>query len=314
MDLERDSRDFEAQAETEMASQNNLTHFFNEVEIIKEDMEKVKKLLSELQKANSESMSITKAHAMKALRDRMDRDVDEVLKKAKAIKGRLEDLDQANLASRRIYGCEQGSSTDRTRMSITNSLRKTLRDLMGEFRALREKMMSEYKETIERRYYTVTGNLADEDVIDHMIDTGESETFLLKAIQEQGKGHIIDTIKEIQERHETVKEIEKNLMELHQIFLDMAVLVEAQGEQLNNIEAAVHGASSFVKRGTEELHTAKKLQRNTRKCKCIALLILLVIILVVLVPILVKILPSLSNRNNSSNSTPSTATSPPTSR
>jgi hypothetical protein len=59
------------------------------------------------------------------------------------------------------------------------------------------------------------------------------------AIHEQGRGQILETIREIQERHDTVKEIEKNLLELHQIFLDMAVLVEAQGEQLNDIESQV---------------------------------------------------------------------------
>jgi syntaxin 1B/2/3 len=33
---------------------------------------------------------------------------------------------------------------------------------------------------------------------------------------------------EIQERNRAVKDLEKSLLELHQIFLDMAVLVEAQ--------------------------------------------------------------------------------------
>jgi hypothetical protein len=37
-------------------------------------------------------------------------------------------------------------------MTITNNQRKKLKDLMGEFQALRERMMNEYKETIERRY------------------------------------------------------------------------------------------------------------------------------------------------------------------
>ena len=46
-----------------------------------------------------------------------------------------------------------------------------------------------------------------------------------------------DTLAEIHERHEAVKELEKSLLDLHQIFLDMAVLVEAQGEMLDNIGA-----------------------------------------------------------------------------
>lgn len=47
---------------------------------------------------------------------------------------------------------------------------------------------------------------------------------------------INDTLAEIQERHGAVKELEKSVLELNQLFLDMAVLVEAQGEMLDNIE------------------------------------------------------------------------------
>lgn len=46
-----------------------------------------------------------------------------------------------------------------------------------------------------------------------------------------------DTLAEIQERHDAVRDLERSLLDLHQIFLDMAVLVEAQGEQLDNIES-----------------------------------------------------------------------------
>lgn len=312
VDLKKDNMDLEAAYQTEMTgaslydNSGNLQQFFEEVREVKDEMERVRILLTELQSANEESKTVTRAQAMKELRQRMDKKVGEILKKAKLIKLKLEELDKANIANRRIPGCEQGTSTDRTRISITNGLRTTLRDQMQDFQDLRQNMMSEYRETIERRYFTVTGVQADEATIDHMIDTGESETFLQKAVQEQGRGQIIDAIKEIQERHDAVKDLEKNLVELHQIFMDMSVLVEAQGEQLNSIEAAVQGASSFVKRGTENLHTAKQIQRNTRKWYCIAIIILLIIILVVVVPILVKFIPSSSS--SSSTATPAAVT------
>ncbi|KAI5059412.1 hypothetical protein GOP47_0025731 [Adiantum capillus-veneris] len=317
VDLKKDSMDLEGGFQTEMTgagfdNAGNLNRFFEEVRELKDEMEKVSLLLSELQRANEESKTVTRAQAMKALRERMDKKVGEILKKVKFIKAKLEELDKANIANRRIPGCEQGTSTDRTRMSVTNGLRVTLKDLMQDFQQLRQTMMTEYRETIERRYFTVTGVQAEEATIDHMIDTGESETFLQKAVQEQGRGQIIDTIKEIQERHDAVKDLEKNLVELHQIFLDMSVLVESQGEQLNSIEAAVQHASSFVKTGTDNLQTAKKIQRSTRKWYCIAMIILLIVILVVVVPILVKVLPNSSDSNTSSTtpSTTPTATSP----
>ena len=50
---------------------------------------------------------------------------------------------------------------------------------------------------------------------------------------------VAETLAAIQERHTEVTQLEKQLMDLHQIFLDMGVLVESQGELLNNIEAQV---------------------------------------------------------------------------
>ena len=36
----------------------------------------------------------------------------------------------------------------------------------------------------------VTGRQPTEQEVDHMIETGESETIFQKAIQEQGRGHV----------------------------------------------------------------------------------------------------------------------------
>lgn len=101
----------------------------------------------------------------------------------------------------------------------------------------------------------------------------------------QGRGQILDTIAEIQERHDAVKDIERSLMELHQIFLDIAVLVQHQGGLIDDIEANVDRANSFVQRGTTQLQEARKKQKNTRKWTCFAIILLLIIILVIVLSI-----------------------------
>jgi syntaxin 1B/2/3 len=53
--------------------------------------------------------------------------------------------------------------------------------------------------------------------IDKLIETGDSEQIFQRAIQEQGRGRVLDTLQEIQERHDTVKEIETKLLELQQV-------------------------------------------------------------------------------------------------
>eukprot|EP00246_Nothoceros_aenigmaticus_P011584 TRINITY_DN3210_c0_g1_i1.p1 TRINITY_DN3210_c0_g1~~TRINITY_DN3210_c0_g1_i1.p1 ORF type:complete len:306 (-),score=63.15 TRINITY_DN3210_c0_g1_i1:776-1693(-) len=258
---------------------------YDEVDIIRKEMAQVKELLVKLQSANEESKTILKATGMKALRERMDKDIEAVSKTARSIKQRLENLEKKNLANRKNPGYEEGTGNDRLCTSIINAERKKLKDLLEGFQVLREKIMTDYKETVERRYFTITGERADDATIEHIIDTGESETFLQRAIQEQGRGHILETIKEIQERHDAVKDIEKSLLELHEIFLDMSVLVDAQGAILNNIEQNVIKTRDHVDSGTRQLAKAKKHQRSSRKCMCIGIILLLIIIAIIVIPL-----------------------------
>ena len=157
---------------------------------------------------------------------------------------------------------------------------------MAEFQDLRARLQSEYREVVEHRYFAVTGEQADEKTLDHLIETGESETIFQKAMMEQGRGQILDTVAEIQERHDAVKELERKLLELHQIFLDMSVLVEAQGEMLDNIENQVSKSVDYVHRGQVSLIQARKYQKSSRKWMCCSLICVLMIACAILLPVL----------------------------
>ena len=156
---------------------------------------------------------------------------------------------------------------------------------MLDFQALRQRMMSEYKETVERRYYTLTGEVPEEEVIERIISDGRGEELLGAAVAEHGKGAVLATVHEIQDRHDAAREVERSLLELHQVFLDMAVMVETQGEKLDDIESHVANASHYVQGGNKELGKAKEYQRSSRRCLCIGIIILLLLVLLVIVPI-----------------------------
>ncbi|KAK1611138.1 hypothetical protein QYE76_034811 [Lolium multiflorum] len=267
----------------------NLDKFFQDVEAVKEDIQGFEALYKRLQATNEETKTAHEARAVKALRSRMDGDVEKVLKRAKAVKTKLEALDRDNANSRKVPGCGPGSSTDRTRSSVVSGLGKKLKETMDEFQGLRTRMAAEYKETVARRYHMVTGEHAEDSTIESLISSGESESFMQKAIQDQGRGQVMDTISEIQERHDAVKDIERSLMDLHQVFLDMAALVEAQGAQINDIESHVAHASSFVRRGTVELEQAHEIQKDTRKWMCFAVLGGIALVVVLITPVLINL-------------------------
>ncbi|RDY02827.1 putative syntaxin-131, partial [Mucuna pruriens] len=251
-----------------------LESFLKKVQELDKHHAKLDKLLKKLQDAHEESKGVSKAPAMKDLRQKMEKDVDEVKKTAHFLKTKIEELDKENLANRQKPGCGKGSGVDRSRTATTISLKKKLKDKMTEFQTLREVIHVEYREVVERR------------TIDRLIETGDSEQIFQKAIQEQGRGQITDTLAEIQERHEAVRDVERKLLDLQQIFLDIAVLVDAQGDMLDNIESQVSGAVDHVQQGNNALLTAKQLQRNSRKWMCLAIMILLIIIMIIVVGII----------------------------
>ncbi|CAA7053321.1 unnamed protein product [Microthlaspi erraticum] len=280
-------KDLEAgpDSDLEMAhkTDENLSSFLEEAEKVKAEMALIGETLTRIEQYNEESKGVHKSESVKSLRNKISNEIVSGLRKAKSIKSKLEEMDKANREIKRL----SGTSVYRSRVAVTNGLRKKLKAVMMEFQVLRQKMMSEYKETVERRYFTVTGEHPDEEMIEKIItDNAGGEEFLTRAIQEHGRGKVLETVVEIQDRYDAAKEIEKSLLELHQVFLDMAVMVESQGEQMDEIDHNVMNASHYVKDGTNELNTAKKHQRSSRKWMCIGIIILLLIILLVVIPII----------------------------
>lgn len=114
----------------------NLDQFFSDVEAVKEDLRGFETLHKRLQSTNEETKTAHDARAIKALRSRMDGDVEQVLKRAKGVKAKLEALERDNANSRKAPGCGPGSSTDRTRTSVVAGLGKKLKDVMDDFQVI----------------------------------------------------------------------------------------------------------------------------------------------------------------------------------
>ncbi|KAM7529697.1 hypothetical protein LguiB_033107 [Lonicera macranthoides] len=241
-------------------AEDNLSHFFQEVEAIKSEMEDITNLLFDLQNLNEETKSTHSPKVLRGLRDRMDSDMVDVLRKAKIVKARLESLDKSNMANRKIsIEYREGSAVDRTRNSLTNGLRMKLRDIMNDFQSLREKIIIDHKENLKRRYYNQTGENPSYELIEKMA-FGKVEMFEGEKYQKKSEVNL-----ENKERHEAMMDIQRSLNKLHQVFLDMAILVETQGEEIDDIEQNVANAKKFMSGGTNSLFYAKQMKKKGKK-------------------------------------------------
>lgn len=271
--------DLEAGPDIEMGQldptdERNLSKFFEEVAAVKSDMEEINNLLVNLQDLNQETKSAPSPKILQGLRDQINSDSVTVLRKAKIIKTRLELLDKSNLDNRGLSAVyKEGSPVERTRISVTSGLRIKLKDMMNDFQCLRESIVAEHKEGLRKQYTNANGEEPSEEVIE-------------KIMQERVfDGKVGKEVVENRERHEAVNEIQKSLVELHQVFLDMAVMVETQGDQMNNIEQNVVNAGGYMKDGTKELDRAKRMRRR-RTWACWIGVVVLVFLFLCIIAIL----------------------------
>uniref|UniRef100_A0A6N2L7S7 t-SNARE coiled-coil homology domain-containing protein n=1 Tax=Salix viminalis TaxID=40686 RepID=A0A6N2L7S7_SALVM len=255
---------------SDSTDEQNLSKFFEEVKAIKIDMEEITNLLIDLQDLNEESRSTHSAKILKGIRDRINSDMVTILRKAKKIKSRLETLDQSNVANRRLSKAyKEGSPVDRSRVSVTNGLRAKLRGMMRDFQALRENILKDHKEGLKRRYYNATGEHPTEEMIEKMISRGEKDGVF------EGRAELaMENI----ERHEALKEIQRSLTELHRVFLDMAILVETQGDEINVIEENVASAANHISGGTDGLYYANQMKRRGSNWGCWVGILLLILL------------------------------------
>jgi len=64
-------------------------------------------------------------------------------------------------------------------------------------------------------------------------------------------------------RHKEVLKLEKSLQEVHQLFVDMAALVDQQGEVIDRIAFRISNAKADVAAAKVELTEAYKIKKRT---------------------------------------------------
>nr|1URQ_B Chain B, SYNTAXIN 1A [Rattus norvegicus] len=72
--------------------------------------------------------------------------------------------------------------------------------------------------------------------------------------------HSKQALSEIETRHSEIIKLENSIRELHDMFMDMAMLVESQGEMIDRIEYNVEHAVDYVERAVSDTKKAVKYQ------------------------------------------------------
>ena len=103
-----------------------------------------------------------------------------------------------------------------------------------------------------KKFKTAGGQTAETDLIDIEGGGGANRAQMMMQ-EEQNLEHLV-------ERERAVNQLEADIMDVNQIFKDLAAMVHDQGEMVDSIEANVETSSIRVNEGTEQLRQAERYQ------------------------------------------------------
>jgi len=177
-----------------------------------------------------------------------------------------------------------GSSPDSgMRRNMTDSLTQKFGDVLRNYQSAQTEYRDKVKTRMSQKVRIVKPD-ATQDEIEHAIESGEADQLYRSGTLESQNMHsqAKNALSYIQDRHREIVQIERSVSELHDLFLDMAILVESQGSILDIVENNVNSAILDTGAGVEEMSLANKHQKKGRKKMYIIIVIGVIIVIALL--------------------------------
>lgn len=223
-------------------------------------------------------------------KDETNQVMNEVKKVSHKVHGGLKRLKQE------IDSEEQGPNRNTADFRIKKAQYATLsrkfHDVMSEYNQVQEDYRDKCKERIQRQL-KYTGKRVTEDEVEDMLESDNPAIFTQDILIDTAQKR--KALGEIEARHQEILQLEENIRELHEMFYDMALLVEEQGEMINRIEHNVETAAVHVDQGKREIRTAVQFQRKNRRLKWIICCVVTSVVVVIIVAIAIIVLIVLAN-------------------
>jgi t-SNARE complex subunit (syntaxin) len=178
----------------------------------------------------------------------------------------------------------------RIRENLSNTLTRKFVDVMKEYQSAQTKYKTDIKKKVKRQVQIVKPDATSEE-IDAVLKSGggTGEVFKNAILKGEAADSIRNAYMNVAEKYQDVITLEASVAELHQMFLDFALLTEQQGELLDQIEHQVKGASDYIESGNQELSEAIELQKSIRRKQCCCIMIILLVIAIIVGVILASV-------------------------
>jgi len=224
-------------------SEEFMSSFFHNVTEVKVNLKKLDNNVKDLEERYAKQLGTVDTKEKKKVATEVNKVIDDTNSIANKVKKKLQEM--ANVKQEATD--EAGLAEARIRKSTHTSLVQRFVEIMEQYQASQAKYQKQYRENVERQIKIVKPEVTQQEVEETVQSGNADRIFASKLVDRRAAAESALTY--IKDRHDEIVKITKSLEELHNLFIDMNVLIQEQGEMINSI--------AFNVRSTKE-HTKKK--------------------------------------------------------
>ncbi|XP_055014234.1 syntaxin-3-like [Boleophthalmus pectinirostris] len=248
-----------------------MDDFFAQADDIRISIEKMEESITEIKKVYSTILSAPTSD--QKTQDDLEALTNEIKKAANNARNKLKTIEQ-QLASNTD---ERASADLRIRKSQHAILAKKFVEVMTKYNEAQMDFRDKSKGRIARQL-EITGKATTDEELEEMLEGGNAAVFTAGIMESKINQQALN---EIEARHKDIMRLESSIKELHDMFMDIAMLVENQGGMIERIESNMDQSVGFVERAVADTKKAAKFQQEARRkqmmiaCCCVILALIL---------------------------------------
>ncbi|XP_068577783.1 syntaxin-11a [Cebidichthys violaceus] len=236
-----------------------MDNIYKEAQAMRKEMQLLKLDVKRLGKQNTRFLtSVRRISSIKRDSNALGRDIKA---RGEGIYARLEKLRKLSKELEEEHG--PASAIARMVRSQCVSLTSAFHDAISDYNEA-EMVQRENCKTRIQRQAEIMGKEVSREQIDEMIETGKWNVFSDNLLLEGRTAR--SALSEMETRHKELLELEGRIRDIHELFSQMAQLVEEQGCMLDNIEANVGATQDYVVKATIQIKKAVIYKKNN-PCK-----------------------------------------------
>ncbi|KAM9822765.1 syntaxin-2 isoform X3 [Syngnathus typhle] len=235
--------------------------FFRRVEEVRGLTDRIFDQVEDVKKMHS--MILSAPHPDDKTKDRLNALTNDIKGNANVVRTKLKSMQQS---------MPKDDATNRS--SVDFRIQKTQHmvlcrkfvEVMTQYNETQVSFRERSKGRIQRQL-EITGRVTTNEELEDMLESGIPSIFTSDIISDSKITR--QAVDEIESRHQDIIQLESSIRELHAMFMDMAMLVETQGEMVNNIENNVSNAAEYICRAKEETKKAVRYQKKSRRIRAV---------------------------------------------